>query len=273
MYDVLESCFPRLYGLRPNKPANLDKLLNQTHFDKHELRLLYRYFKNFCPNGVLNFDQLKEFYAQIFPRGQSEQYAWFVHRAFDLNFDGDVDFEDLAMTYSILTRGTAEERADWIFNFYDSQKEDKLGRIQLLSVMKSIYGLLGDKVRPIVHAPAIFSHMCDIFEKITHNETQYISRQQFLDYFLNSPSEQEQPTSTNSTKPSDHSSTPSIYTSDSNLSRITTDDFVTPYSSQCHINENGSLIDKEVESLAKTRDEDGVTVISVNNLECNYLHY
>ncbi|CAD5223246.1 unnamed protein product [Bursaphelenchus xylophilus] len=224
--------FPRLYGINTTKPANLERLLIDTQFSRTELRQLYRHFKDFCPNGVLSLDQLKQFYAQIFPKGKSEEYACFVHRAFDLNNDGNVDFEDLAITYSILTRGTAEDRAEWVFNFYDSQKEDRVGRIQLLSVMKSIYGLLGDHVRP-VHAPAIFSHMCEVFERITKNESQFISRQQFLDYILNTS------LSESTCTPRNSSNEDSVISLDS---RMSTENFVTPYSSQFSVNDAPELV-------------------------------
>ncbi|XP_076049598.1 A-type potassium channel modulatory protein KCNIP1-like [Oratosquilla oratoria] len=57
--------------VRPMKhrPVKLEELCNQTKFTRNEIRLMYRGFKQECPEGVVQEDTFKEIYAKFFPHG------------------------------------------------------------------------------------------------------------------------------------------------------------------------------------------------------------
>uniref|UniRef100_A0A674B1G1 Potassium voltage-gated channel interacting protein 2 n=1 Tax=Salmo trutta TaxID=8032 RepID=A0A674B1G1_SALTR len=76
-----------------HRPEGLDKLQEQTKFNKKELQVLYRGFKNECPSGVVNEETFKTIYSTFFPQGDSGAYAHFLFEAFDTNKNGSVSFE------------------------------------------------------------------------------------------------------------------------------------------------------------------------------------
>ncbi|XP_073676286.1 A-type potassium channel modulatory protein KCNIP1-like [Garra rufa] len=52
-----------------HRPEGLEQLEAQSNFNKKELQVLYRGFKNECPSGVVNEDTFKQIYSQFFPHG------------------------------------------------------------------------------------------------------------------------------------------------------------------------------------------------------------
>ncbi|CDQ58590.1 unnamed protein product [Oncorhynchus mykiss] len=106
-----------------HRPEGLDKLQEQTKFNKKELQVLYRGFKNECPSGVVNEESFKTIYSTFFPQGDSGAYAHFLFEAFDTNKNGSVSFEDFVFGLSIILRGTINDRLNWAFNLYDLNKD------------------------------------------------------------------------------------------------------------------------------------------------------
>nr|XP_006002505.1 PREDICTED: Kv channel-interacting protein 1 [Latimeria chalumnae] len=75
------------------RPEGLEQLEAQTNFNKRELQVLYRGFKNECPTGVVNEETFKQIYAQFFPHGDASKYAHYLFNAFDTTQNGSVKFE------------------------------------------------------------------------------------------------------------------------------------------------------------------------------------
>jgi Ca2+-binding EF-hand superfamily protein len=91
---------------------------------------------------VLTENRLKRVYGVIFPKkGDSDEYAHFVFKAVDRNRDGYICFEDIAETYSILSRGSTQEKLEWVFNFYDINRSKRVTRLDMLKVATSFYDL------------------------------------------------------------------------------------------------------------------------------------
>ncbi|XP_078449105.1 uncharacterized protein LOC144717564 isoform X2 [Lampetra planeri] len=76
-----------------HRPEGLEILQEQTKFNRKELQILYRGFKNECPNGIVNEDSFKDIYSQFFPQGDASTYAHHLFNAFDVDQDGCVSFE------------------------------------------------------------------------------------------------------------------------------------------------------------------------------------
>uniref|UniRef100_A0A8C6TMK5 Potassium voltage-gated channel interacting protein 2 n=1 Tax=Neogobius melanostomus TaxID=47308 RepID=A0A8C6TMK5_9GOBI len=116
------------------RPEGLDRLIQQTNFSKKELKILYRGFKNECPNGVVNEETFKSIYSQFFPMGDSSTYAHFLFDAFDTHHNGAVNFEEMTdimnsiydmmgkHTYPCIKDSDPKEQVDSFF-----QKMDKNG--------------------------------------------------------------------------------------------------------------------------------------------------
>uniref|UniRef100_A0A674BNY8 Potassium voltage-gated channel interacting protein 2 n=1 Tax=Salmo trutta TaxID=8032 RepID=A0A674BNY8_SALTR len=132
-----------------HRPEGLDKLQEQTKFNKKELQVLYRGFKNECPSGVVNEETFKTIYSTFFPQGDSGAYAHFLFEAFDTNKNGSVSFEDFVFGLSIILRGTINDRLNWAFNLYDLNKDGCITKEEMMDIMKSIYDMMGSTHTPV----------------------------------------------------------------------------------------------------------------------------
>lgn len=63
---------------------------------------------------------------------------------------------------SVITRGTMDEKIDWIFCLYDVNDRGIIGQPELLLITQSIYELLGRNVEPPITRKAIIDHVFDV---------------------------------------------------------------------------------------------------------------
>ncbi|XP_022701406.1 calsenilin-like isoform X2 [Varroa jacobsoni] len=102
------------------KPEAIETLCQLTKFNRRELQLMYRGFKQECPSGMVKEDTFKMIYSQFFPRGaDASQYAHFVFNTFDQDNTGAITFTDFVIGLSVLSRGSLQEKLRWTFNLYD----------------------------------------------------------------------------------------------------------------------------------------------------------
>ncbi|CAL8358585.1 unnamed protein product [Boreogadus saida] len=90
------------------RPEGLDQLAQRTKFNRRELQILYREFKNECPGGTVDEEGFKAIYSRFFPQGDSSMYAHFLFRALDAQRGGAVSFQ---VRRSLLTRSDALVRS------------------------------------------------------------------------------------------------------------------------------------------------------------------
>lgn len=126
------------------KPESLDNLVKLTKFNKRELKLMYRGFKQLCPAGVVKEDKFKLIYAQFFPRGaETNGYARFVFNSFDVQRKQEITFTDFVIGLSVLTRGSIDDQLRWIFTLYDINADGVITRDELAKIVASVHDLMG----------------------------------------------------------------------------------------------------------------------------------
>ncbi|XP_066964394.1 calsenilin isoform X2 [Macrobrachium rosenbergii] len=126
-----------------HKPVKLEELCKQTKFTRQEIRLMYRGFKQECPEGVVQEDTFKEIYAKFFPHGNSSLYAHHVFKAFDLNSNGQISFRDLLVSLSQLLRGSAYDKLKFAFKLYDVNGDGCITKAELTDIVSSVHELMG----------------------------------------------------------------------------------------------------------------------------------
>ncbi|XP_076150272.1 Kv channel-interacting protein 4-like [Alosa pseudoharengus] len=164
-----------------HRPETIDCLLAQTHFTKRELQILYRGFKNECPNGLVNEDTFKNIYGHFFPHGDSSNYAHFLFRAFDRNQTGFVNFEDFSLGLSALLRGPVEEKLTWVFNLYDINNDGCITKEEMLDIMKAIYDMMGTSLNPRLSEDTARQHTEIFFQKMDKNQNGVITIDEFIE--------------------------------------------------------------------------------------------
>ncbi|XP_029287736.1 Kv channel-interacting protein 2-like [Cottoperca gobio] len=163
------------------RPEGLDRLLQQTNFNKKELQVLYRGFKNECPSGVVNEETFKSIYSQFFPHGDSTMYAHFLFEAFDTHSNGSVSFEDFVVSLSIILRGSITDKLNWAFNLYDLNKDGCITREEMTDIMRSIYDMMGKYTYPCMRDNASKEHVDTFFQKMDKNNDGVVTIEEFLE--------------------------------------------------------------------------------------------
>ncbi|XP_050420712.1 Kv channel-interacting protein 4 [Adelges cooleyi] len=165
------------------RPVALEDLCRQTKFTRQEIRIMYRGFKQKCPEGVVHEDLFKDIYSKFFPHGNSNLYAQFVFKAFDVKCNGAISFKDMLMTLSILLRGSIYEKLRWTFKLYDLNGDGCITRSELGQIVLAIHELMGK--RPQGRNNSKTKDQTDIvFQKLDINQDGVITFEEFIESCL-----------------------------------------------------------------------------------------
>ncbi|XP_050543944.1 Kv channel-interacting protein 4 [Daktulosphaira vitifoliae] len=165
------------------RPVALEDLCRQTKFTRQEIRIMYRGFKQKCPEGVVHEDLFKDIYSKFFPHGNSNLYAHFVFKAFDVKCNGAISFKDMLMTLSTLLRGSIYEKLRWTFKLYDLNGDGCITRSELGQIVLAIHELMGK--RPQGRSNSKSKDQTDmVFQKLDINQDGVITFEEFIESCL-----------------------------------------------------------------------------------------
>ncbi|XP_077502105.1 Kv channel-interacting protein 4-like isoform X2 [Amblyomma americanum] len=164
------------------KPEAIETLCQLTKFNKRELQLMYRGFKQECPSGMVKEETFKIIYSQFFPRGaDASQYAHFVFNTFDQDHTGAITFTDFVIGLSVLSRGSLQEKLRWTFNLYDINGDGYITKDELARIVKAVYDLMGKAVEPMVEENTTREHVERVFQKLDLNKDGVVTIDEFMD--------------------------------------------------------------------------------------------
>ncbi|CAD5215266.1 unnamed protein product [Bursaphelenchus okinawaensis] len=170
------------------RPRSLDDIIVKTRFSKREIQMIYRSFKQLCPSGIITKTTFQEIYAQFFPHGNTKRYSDLVFRTLDRDSNGHITFEEFVMGLSAMTRGSTEEKLEWIFSLYDVNQRGVIGQQELSLVTLSMYELLSKQIHTTPKREDIRAHAQHAFERLTGNGNRpFISRYDFVQACLQDP--------------------------------------------------------------------------------------
>lgn len=74
------------------QPKQLNDLAYVTNFSRDEIKVWYQKFHEDCPTGQMNKGDFIQMYQEIFPDGNSQEFAEHIFRVYDLDHNGAIDF-------------------------------------------------------------------------------------------------------------------------------------------------------------------------------------
>ncbi|XP_045587645.1 Kv channel-interacting protein 4 [Procambarus clarkii] len=151
------------------RPEELQKLAKTTKFTRKEIQLIYRGFKQECPTGLVDEDGFKRIFAQFFPQGDATHYAHYVFNTFKQNNHGQISFEDFLGALSTVSRGSTQEKLQWIFGLYDVNNDGLISKSEMVDVVTAIYQMMGRATEPLVEDTCAKDHVEKIFHLIDTN--------------------------------------------------------------------------------------------------------
>ncbi|KAJ9581344.1 hypothetical protein L9F63_023482, partial [Diploptera punctata] len=152
-----------------HRPEELAKLTKTTKFTRKEIQLIYRGFKQECPTGMVDEESFKNIFSQFFPQGDASQYAHYVFNTIKHNQTGKISFEDFLGILSKVSRGSVQEKLQWIFGLYDLNGDGLITKNEMLDVVTSIYEMLGRSTEPVVEEHSAKEHVEKIFHRLAES--------------------------------------------------------------------------------------------------------
>lgn len=177
-YELEASRLPK------HRPVALEDLCRQTKFTRQEIRVMYRGFKQECPEGVVQEDAFRDIYSKFFPHGNVNLYAHYVFKAFDVNCNGAISFRDLLVTLSTLLRGSIYEKLRWTFKLYDINGDGCITRAELGEIVLAVHELIGRKVHQVEEERKARDQLDHVFRKLDINQDGVITLEEFIESCL-----------------------------------------------------------------------------------------
>ncbi|XP_058807243.1 Kv channel-interacting protein 1-like isoform X2 [Phymastichus coffea] len=166
------------FGLLRHRPEDLTTLSAKTRFTRKEIQMIYRGFKQECPTGYVDEDAFKHIFSQFFPQGDASQYAHYVFNTIKhKQTSGKINFEEFLTILSNISRGTVEDKLQWVFGLYDLDGDGMISRHEMIDVVGSIYEMLGRYTTPHIAEPqqAAREHVDRIFHLIDANKDGFVT--------------------------------------------------------------------------------------------------
>ncbi|KAH3758621.1 TBC1 domain family member 2B [Pelomyxa schiedti] len=130
-----------------HKMRDVQQLQNLTRFSRTELVGLWTQFANFGQtdrssrgSAVFNFDQFQQVFSAIVPGWQPNTPAMLqLFKIFDANGDNRIDFRELMVGLSLLSKGSVEERLHLCFRTYDPENTGYISKDDIVDMLRSVY--------------------------------------------------------------------------------------------------------------------------------------
>jgi len=120
-------------------PADqLSYLLENSRYNKKELKQIYKRFSTFVTGGNMSKDQFIDIYLNCSNSKNISVIAEHIFRTCDVDESQSIDFTEFVACLSVTTRGTLMEQIKWIFSLYDINRDGAIEIEEILEVMKAV---------------------------------------------------------------------------------------------------------------------------------------
>ncbi|XP_065165796.1 Kv channel-interacting protein 4-like [Atheta coriaria] len=174
------------------RPEKLQNLCSKTKFTRKEIQLMYRGFKQECPSGTVDEEAFKHIFAQFFPQGDATNYAHYVFNTMKQKNTEKINFENFLDILSKVSRGSVQEKLQWVFGLYDLDGDGLISKNEMVDVVSSIYEMMGRSTQPSVENGSAKEHVDKIFHLIDSNKDGVVTIEELVQWctrdesFLNS---------------------------------------------------------------------------------------
>lgn len=163
-------------------------LLNNTNFNKKQIKQWYKGFMRDCPSGQLTRTKFLEVYSSFFPEGNAEKFCEHVFRTFDQDNSNKIDFKEFLLAINITSAGKPEEKLQWAFQMYDINDDGTIDKSEMVEIITAIYSMVGYSMNSQTDDTPE-KRTQEIFGKMDENNDGVLSKEEFIkgcmaDHFL-----------------------------------------------------------------------------------------
>jgi Ca2+-binding EF-hand superfamily protein len=112
---------------------------------QQEIEIIYDDFLKNNPSGKLYKENFADYYKHFRTEENVSEIAQHCFRAFDLDKNGYVDFNEFLIALVATTNGEAREKLKYAFAVYDLDNDKVLNEDEIRQVLKAMFSLLNMK--------------------------------------------------------------------------------------------------------------------------------
>lgn len=155
-------------------------LIENTTFNKQQIKQWYKGFMRDCPKGQLTREKFLEVYASFFPEGNAEKFCEHVFRTFDSDHSGKIDFKEFLLAINITSAGKPEQKLDWAFHMYDVNGDGTIEPKEMTEIITAIYSMVGAGMTSSNTDDTPESRTKEIFVKMDENKDGVLTKDEFV---------------------------------------------------------------------------------------------
>ncbi|KAI8869467.1 neuronal calcium sensor 1b [Ramicandelaber brevisporus] len=157
----------------------LEALTHDTYFERKEIKQWYKGFMRDNPSGNMDRAEFRKVYKQFFPFGNSLDFADLAFNVFDSNGDGVINFDEFIKALSITSRGSDEEKLQWVFKLYDIDGDNYITRDEMTKIVDAIYSMVSTMVDLPEEESTVEKRVDKIFETMDKNKDGKLTFEEF----------------------------------------------------------------------------------------------
>lgn len=115
-----------------------------SHFSEHDLKKWETQFNFLFPLGYLTEKDLIIQLTKLFPFGKTN-FIKILFKTINISNTGEIDFSELLIAFSILTKGSIHEKLRWIFRLYDLDCDGVISKDEMKIVINSFYEMVNNQ--------------------------------------------------------------------------------------------------------------------------------
>lgn len=146
-----------------------------SHFSHIHLKEWSRNFKYLFTDGFMKKEDLQRLLKLLFPFGNPDKFTNTLFQTINISQTDCVDFNELLIAFSILSKGSKYEKLRWIFRFYDKDKDGIVSRSEMEESVEDLLAMTVGNSRDKEDAKKIVD---DIFYKL-ENKSGFITFNDF----------------------------------------------------------------------------------------------
>ncbi|EJW01639.1 hypothetical protein EDEG_03814 [Edhazardia aedis USNM 41457] len=160
-----------------------DVLSKFSHFNPHDVIFWYKSFEREFPNNLITLHDLEKIFKDLFPFGNCKLFVKHLFRTINIGNTQKIDFNELFIAFSILTKGSKFEKLRWIFRFYDIDNDGVVSKNEAMIIANALYEMYGR----FFHMEVDVKQRVDEIFKELNIESGFLTFEDFLDFADNNP--------------------------------------------------------------------------------------
>ncbi|KAM0674233.1 Kv channel-interacting protein 4 [Gurleya vavrai] len=132
-------------GNMKSKPHLTPKetLLKFSHFKPESVKLWDTEFTTQFPEGFVTLQDVEKIFKELFPFGACTNFTKLLFKTINICDTQKITFNELLITFSILTKGSKYEKLRWIFRFFDNDADGFVSKAEMCRAVQSMYDMCG----------------------------------------------------------------------------------------------------------------------------------